>query len=185
MRLWDGVSTPILSWDLQAGLCSSRRQALLAQYISGTGITPAQPGSAQGLYLVVSDIEAARNSLIERGAKVTELLHRVSGALIPGAAAERQSYGSYATFNDPDGNGWLLPEVTVRLPGRIDSGATSYGSQSDLASALRRAADAHGAHEKETGQRDTDWAAWYAQYLAERTDGCTDFTSQLADDDAR
>jgi predicted enzyme related to lactoylglutathione lyase len=141
----------------------------------GTGITPAQPGSAQGLYLVVSDIEAARNSLIERGAKVTELLHRVSGALVPGAAAERQSYGSYATFNDPDGNGWLLQEVTVRLPGRIDSGAISYGSQSDLASALRRAADAHGAHEKETGQRDTDWAAWYAQYLIDEQTGAPTF----------
>lgn len=137
----------------------------------GTGITPAQPGSAQGLYLVVSDIEAARASLIERGAKVSQLLHRVSGALVPGAALERQSYGSYATFNDPDGNGWLLQEVTVRLPGRIDTDAVSYASYSDLASALRRAADAHGKHEKKTGQRDAEWADWYAQYLTDEQKG--------------
>jgi catechol 2,3-dioxygenase-like lactoylglutathione lyase family enzyme len=142
----------------------------------GTNITTAAPGSAQGLYLVVSDIEAARTQLVGRGAKVSEVFHpgtpgaqfqpdsesgRVSGPADDGA-----SYGSFATFTDPDGNGWLLQEVTTRLPGRIDTGQTTYASVNDLVNALVRAATAHGEHEKRTGgEYDENWPDWYATYM--------------------
>ena len=141
----------------------------------GTNITSAAPGSAQGLYLIVSDIEAARGELVARGINISEVFHAgtpgaqfqpggVSGRL-SGPAPDHASYGSYAAFSDPDGNTWLLQEVTTRLPGRIDSGETSYASANDLASALRRAEAAHGEHEKRTGQRDENWPEWYAAYL--------------------
>jgi hypothetical protein len=84
---------------------------------------------------------------------------------VSGPAPNHASYWSFATFRDPDGNGWLLQEVTTRLPGRIDSGTTSFGSASDLASAFRRAEAAHGEHEKRTGQRDANWPEWYAAYM--------------------
>jgi hypothetical protein len=133
----------------------------------GTGVTPAAPGSAQGLYLVVSDIEAARADLVRRGADVSELFHRAGPGKPPlrGPDPERRSYSSYATFSDPDGNGWLLQEVTVRLPGRVDADDTTFASPAELASALRRAEAAHGEHEKRTGQRDADWPSWYAEYM--------------------
>ena len=141
----------------------------------GTNISRAAPGSAQGLYLVVSDIEAARNELVARGAEVSEVFHpgkpgdqfQPDGAdgRIRGPAADHATYGSFATFRDLDGNTWLLQEVTTRLPGRIDSAATSFGSISDLASALRRAAAAHGEHEKREGQSDANWPGWYAAYM--------------------
>jgi catechol 2,3-dioxygenase-like lactoylglutathione lyase family enzyme len=141
----------------------------------GTNITSAAPGSAQGLYLVVSDIEAARDGLAARGVEVSEVFHPgtpgaqfqpdgTSGR-IGGRAAEHASYGSFATFSDPDGNGWLLQEVTTRLPGRIDTAETSFASVADLAAALRRAAAGHGEHEKRTGQRDENWPDWYAAYM--------------------
>jgi catechol 2,3-dioxygenase-like lactoylglutathione lyase family enzyme len=141
----------------------------------GTNITSAAAGSAQGLYLIVSNIEAARSELVARGANVSEVFHAgtpgaqfqpggVSGRL-SGPAPDHASYGSYAAFSDPDGNTWLLQEVTTRLPGRIDSGETSYASANDLASAVRRAAAGHGEHEKRTGQRDENWPEWYAAYL--------------------
>jgi catechol 2,3-dioxygenase-like lactoylglutathione lyase family enzyme len=140
----------------------------------GTGRTPAAPGSAQGLFLVVSDIQAARAALMERGAQVSDVFHPDGGPLgdpVSGPAPERQSYGSYATFSDPDGNGWLLQEVTMRLPGRIDSAETSYSSAADLAEAMRRASVAHGEHEKRMGgEYDNEWPAWYAAYMvAEQT----------------
>jgi catechol 2,3-dioxygenase-like lactoylglutathione lyase family enzyme len=140
----------------------------------GTGRTSAAPGSAQGLFLVVSDIEAAREALIARGAAVSDVFHPDGGPLgdpASGPAPEHQSYGSYATFTDPDGNGWLLQEVTARLPGRIDSAETSYASAADLAEAMRRASVAHGEHEKRMGgEYDTEWPAWYAEYMvAEQT----------------
>jgi len=146
----------------------------------GTKISSAAPGSAQGLYLIVSDIEAARRELVYRRVEVSEVFHSATpgaqfqpnGTIgrVSGPAPEHASYGSFATFNDPEGNGWLLQEVTARLPGRIDPAMSSFASTSDLASALRRAEAAHGAHEKRTGQRDADWAAWYATYIvAERT----------------
>jgi predicted enzyme related to lactoylglutathione lyase len=146
----------------------------------GTNITSAAAGSARGLYLVVSDIEAARDDLVGRGAQVSDVFHAGSpgaqfqpdgaGGRIGGPATDRTSYGSFATFSDPDGNGWLLQEVTTRLPGRVDAAATSYSSVEDLEQALVRAAAAHGEHEKRTGQADENWPAWYARYMvAERS----------------
>ena len=141
----------------------------------GTKITSAAPGSARGLYLVVSDIEAARGELAARGAKVSEVFHAgAPGAQFPpdgtsdragGRAPDHASYGSFATFSDPDGNGWLLQEVTARLPGRIDAAETAFASTADLAGALRRAEAAHGEHEQRTGQRDENWPDWYAAYM--------------------
>ena len=143
----------------------------------GTNITSAAPGSAHGLYLIVSDIEAARAELSARGAQVSGVFHAGtpgaqfqpdgSSDRVTGPAADRASYSSFATFSDPDGNGWLLQEITTRLPGRIDTGVTSFSSVSDLASAFRRTEAAHGEHEKRTGgQRDANWPDWYAAYMA-------------------
>jgi catechol 2,3-dioxygenase-like lactoylglutathione lyase family enzyme len=85
-----------------------------------TGVTPAVPGSAQGLYLVVSDIEGARAELVDRGVDVSEIFHRTGRAgRLSGPDPERRSYGSFVSFSDPDGNGWLIQEVTTRLPGRV------------------------------------------------------------------
>jgi catechol 2,3-dioxygenase-like lactoylglutathione lyase family enzyme len=134
----------------------------------GIGVTSAVPGSARGLYLVVSDIQSARAELVDRGIDVSEVFHRDGPGKPPlsGPDPARRSYFSYATFSDPDGNEWLLQEVTTRLPGRIDSNATSFASASDLASALRRASAAHGEHERRTGgQRDENWPDWYAEYM--------------------
>jgi len=134
----------------------------------GTGLTPALPGSARGLYLVVSDIEAASANLVGRGVNVSDVFHRAGpgGPPVNGRHPARSSYFSYATFSDPDGNEWLLQEVTTRLPGRIDSNQTSFTSASDLASAMRRASVAHGEHETRLGgQRDENWPDWYAAYI--------------------
>ena len=141
----------------------------------GSNITSAAPGSSQGLYLIVSDITAARDELAARGAEVSEVFHAgtpgaqfqpdgTSGRL-SGRAPDRASYGSFATFSDPDGNGWLLQEVTTRLPGRIDAAETTYASVPDLANAMRRASVAHGEHEKRTGEADANWPDWYAAYM--------------------
>jgi catechol 2,3-dioxygenase-like lactoylglutathione lyase family enzyme len=142
----------------------------------GTNITSAAPGSAQGLFLIVPDIQAARDALVGRGVQVSEVFHyagfnRVDPkARLSGRAPEPGSYGSFVSFSDPDGNGWLIQEITTRLPGRIDHGATTFGSASDLAGAFRRAEAAHGEHEKRTGQRDANWPDWYAAYMvAEQT----------------
>jgi catechol 2,3-dioxygenase-like lactoylglutathione lyase family enzyme len=144
----------------------------------GTNITSAAPGSAQGIYLVVSDIEAARKELAARGADVSEVFHpgepgaqfHADGSgRVSAPAPDHATYSSFATFRDPDGNGWLLQEVTTRLPGRIDAAETAFASAADLAGALRRAAAAHGEHEKLTGEYDTGWPDWYAAYMvAER-----------------
>jgi catechol 2,3-dioxygenase-like lactoylglutathione lyase family enzyme len=134
----------------------------------GIGVTSAVPGSARGLYLVVSDIQAARTELMDRGVDVSEVFHRDGPGqpALSGPHPARTSYFSYATFSDPDGNEWLLQEVTTRFPGRIDSNITSFASASDLASALRRASAAHGEHETRTGgQRDENWPDWYAAYM--------------------
>jgi catechol 2,3-dioxygenase-like lactoylglutathione lyase family enzyme len=152
--------------------------------IFGKNVTAAAPGSAQGLYLIVSDINAAREELRRRGVKVSEVFHAGSehggtdepylfGRLrVTGPDLEQRSYFSFASFSDPDGNGWLFQEVTTRLAGRIDSATTNFASASDLASALRRAEAAHGEHEKRTGQRDANWPDWYAAYIvAEQTGG--------------
>jgi catechol 2,3-dioxygenase-like lactoylglutathione lyase family enzyme len=133
----------------------------------GTGITSAAPGSAGGHYLVVSDIEAAHADLVARGANVGDIFHRWVGET-PSAGPDpaRRSYCSYATLTDPDGNQWLLQEVTTRFEGRIEPNATSFASASDLASAMRRAAAAHGEHETRMGGvRDENWPDWYAAYM--------------------
>ena len=134
----------------------------------GTGITSAVPGSVRNLYLVVSDIEAARTELVARGVDVSEVFHRAGPGKPPvsGRDPERRSYSSFATFSDPDGNEWLLQEVTARLPGRVKADDTTFTSSTELASALRRAEAAHGEHEKRTGgQRDANWPEWYATYM--------------------
>jgi catechol 2,3-dioxygenase-like lactoylglutathione lyase family enzyme len=140
----------------------------------GIGLTTAVPGSASGLYLVVSDIETARAELTARGANVSEVFHREGPGqpAVSGRDPQRRSYRSYATFTDPDGNGWLLQEVTERLPGRVDTEITTFTSSPELASALRRAAAAHGEHEKRTGgQHDENWPDWYAEYIVKEQAG--------------
>lgn len=142
----------------------------------GTDITTAEPGSAQGIYLVVSDVQAARDELAARGVDVSDVFHAASpGAQfrtdattgrVDGPADGHASYGSFATFRDPDGNGYLLQEVTTRLPGRIETGATTFASVDDLERALTRVAAAHGEHEQRNGGAyDEQWPAWYAAYL--------------------
>lgn len=133
----------------------------------GKGLTTAAPGSAQRNYLIVSDIEAARNALVLSGVDVGEIFHITPDGPVTGLDPERGTYRSGASFSDPDGNSWLLQEITTRLPGRIDSGVTSFGSVSELASAFRRTEAAHGEHEKRSGgQRDENWPDWYAAYMA-------------------
>ena len=141
----------------------------------GTNITSAEPGSAQALLLIVSDIQAAHDELVRRGVEVSEVYHCAAGTAcrfrdgeglfqrVSGPAPDDASYSSFASFSDPDGNGWLLQEVTTRLPGRIDAAAgTTFASAADLASAMVRAALAHGQHEKRIGAADPDWPDWYA-----------------------
>src|SRR5215813_10710098 len=149
----------------------------------GVQFTP--PGSAQGLYLAVSDIETTRKELLRRGVEVSEVFHGSNvhtgtdepylfGRLrASGSDPAHTSYYSFASFHDPDGNGWLLQEVTTRLPGRIDPTMTTFTSAKDLASALRRAEAAHGEHEKRTGERDANWPAWYAAYMVAEQSGET------------
>ena len=139
----------------------------------GKGVPTAAPGSAH-LELIVSDIEAARDELVAKGVDASEVFHGSPfdpAGRISGPDPERTSYRSYATFDDPDGNTWLLQEVTVRLPGRIDSGQTTYTSATDLADAMRRAEAAHGEHEQRTGERDENWPAWYAAYMVAEQSG--------------
>ncbi|CAG9231599.1 Glyoxalase/bleomycin resistance protein/dioxygenase [Paraburkholderia sabiae] len=147
----------------------------------GKGVTTEAPGSVQGLHLIVSDVEAARAQLVSRGVEVSEIFHDVGGVFhhageegrLSGAHPERKSYGSFASFNDPDGNGWVFQEVTSRLPGRVDADATTFVSPIELASALRRAAAAHGEHEKRTGKHDDNWPDWYAEYIVREQTGGT------------
>jgi catechol 2,3-dioxygenase-like lactoylglutathione lyase family enzyme len=136
----------------------------------GKTLTTAAPGSAKG-YLIVSDIVAARNQLVAAGVEVGEFLHLGPNGMVSGLDPERRSYYSRVSFSDPDGNVWLLQEITTRLPGRVDPGATSFGSARDLASSLRRAAAAHGQHEKRTGAADANWPDWYAEYLVREQAG--------------
>jgi catechol 2,3-dioxygenase-like lactoylglutathione lyase family enzyme len=141
----------------------------------GTGLTSAAPGSAEGLYLIVSDIEAARAELVSHGVEAGQVFHEgapgarftVDGTdgRLSGPAPDDASYGSFVSFRDPDGNSWLLQEITTRLPGRVDQAATSFASASDLADAMRRASAAHGEHEKRIGQADANWPDWYARYM--------------------
>ena len=152
--------------------------------IFGKNVTGAAPGSAQGLYLIVWDLSAARAKLLGLGVKVSEVFHNEGVYVGPdepylfgrvrvnGPDSEHRSYRSFASFGDPDGNGWLFQEITTRLPGRIDSAGTSFASTRDLAAALRRAEAAHGEHEKRAGgQRDENWPDWYAEYMVREQTG--------------
>jgi len=147
--------------------------------IFGKNVTGAAPGSAKGLYLIVSSVQAAHDELAARGVKVSGVFHDAAGVYsgpdepylfgrkrVDGVDPDRRSYRSFASFQDPDGNGWLMQEITARLAGRIDPAQTTFASTNDLASALRRAAAAHGEHEQRTGgQRDENWPDWYAAYM--------------------
>ncbi len=148
----------------------------------GTGMTSAPPGSMEASHLVVSDVVAARDALVKAGVDVSPVYHCENGfacrygdpataGRVEGRAPAGASYGSFASFSDPDGNGWVLQEVTTRLPGRVDSGQTSYVSVADVAAALRRAAAAHGEHEARTGQADANWPDWYAEYMVREQSG--------------
>ena len=137
----------------------------------GKSLTSAAPGSAQRTYVIVSDVQVARDALIAAGIKVGEIFHLGAHGPANGLDPERGTYRSLALFSDPDGNTWLLQEITTRLPGRIDSGVTSFSSVTDLIGALRRAEAAHGEHEKRTGVRDANWADWYAAYMAAEQSG--------------
>jgi hypothetical protein len=130
----------------------------------GASLSSATPGSTKG-YLIVADIVNARDALVSAGVDVSEPFHIGPGGPVGGVDPERRSYFSRATFSDPDGNVWLLEEITTRLPGRIDFGLTSFGSADDLASAMTRAAIARGEHEQRTGERDENWPAWYTEYM--------------------
>jgi catechol 2,3-dioxygenase-like lactoylglutathione lyase family enzyme len=172
-----------LGWRLDADVTVSEELRLIqftppgsgCSIQFGTNLTSAPPSSAQGLYLIVADIEVVRGGLLAQGVEVSEVFHEAAlggrfhqaGAddRLSGPAPDRQSYGSFATFSDPDGNGWLLQEITARLPGRVDAPATSFASASDLAQALRRAAAAHGQHEQRIGAADPNWPDWYALYM--------------------
>jgi len=182
-----------LGWRLDADVVSGTGSRLIQFTPPGSGcsiqfganlfgatVTSAAPGSVQGLYLIVSDIEAARDELIAHGVDASQVFHCAIGyacrfpgndGRVSGPQPERGSYGSFVSFRDPDGNGWLLQEVTTRLPGRVDPAATSFGSTSDLASALRRAAAAHGQHEKRIGHADPNWPDWYADYMVREQSG--------------
>jgi len=145
--------------------------------IFGRNVTPAAPGSAQGLYLIVSDIQAARKELLDRGVQISEVFHNdgvyagpdepylFGRVRVSGPDGEHRSYRSFASFRDPDGNGWLFQEITTRVAGRIDPAATTFASANDLASAMRRASTAHGEHEKRIGAADANWPDWYAAYM--------------------
>jgi catechol 2,3-dioxygenase-like lactoylglutathione lyase family enzyme len=180
-----------LGWRLDADLAAGDDFRVIqftppgsgCSVIFGKNVTAAAPGSAQGLYLVVSDIEAARGELLGRGVKVSEVFHD-AGAVhvgtdqpylfgrlrVSGADPEHRSYRSFASFNDPDGNGWLLQEITTRLPGRV-AGNTTYASAGNLSQALQRAAAAHGKHEERIGKADPNWPDWYAEYMVREQAG--------------
>jgi catechol 2,3-dioxygenase-like lactoylglutathione lyase family enzyme len=181
-----------LGWRLDAEFASGDDFRIMqftppgsgASIIFGRNVTAAAPGSAQGLYLVVSDIEAARKALLGRGIAVSKVFHEAGGVhagadepylfgrrRVSGPDPEHRSYRSFASFKDPDGNGWLLQEVTQRLPGRVDADRTAFASPTDLAAALRRAAAAHGEHEKRIGQHDANWPDWYADYMVREQAG--------------
>ena len=181
-RFYDG-----LGWRLDADFAAGDDFRVIqftppgspCSVIFGKNVTAAAPGSARGLYLIVSDIKAARDELLGRGVEVSEVFHGAGDVYVGtdepylfgrvrvgGPDPDHRSYRSFASFKDPDGNGWLFQELTTRLPGRIDSAATTFASANDLASAMRRAAKAHGEHEARTGgQRDENWPDWYAKYM--------------------
>ena len=186
-RFYDG-----LGWRLDADFAAGDDFRVIqftppgsgCSVIFGKNVTAAAPGSAQGLYLIVSDIEAAHDELLGRGVEISEVFHDAgdvhTGADEPylfgrlrvsGPDPDHRSYRSYASFRDPDGNGWLFQEVTARLPGRVEADDTTFTSSGELATALRRAASAHGEHEKRIGKNDANWPDWYAEYIVREQAG--------------
>jgi catechol 2,3-dioxygenase-like lactoylglutathione lyase family enzyme len=181
-----------LGWRLDADYASGDNYRVIqftppgsgCSIIFGKNVTAAAPGSAEGLYLIVSDLEAARKELLGRGIEISEIFHD-AGAVhtgpyepflfgrlrVSGPDPEHRSYRSFASFSDPDGNGWLLQEVTTRLPGRIDTANTTFTTPAELAAALRRAAVAHGDHEKRIGAHDENWSDWYADFMVREQTG--------------
>jgi predicted enzyme related to lactoylglutathione lyase len=181
-----------LGWRLDADFAAGETWRVIqftppgsgASVIFGKNVTAATPGSAKGLYLIVSDLAAARKDLLDRGVKISEAFHGAgdahAGADEPylfgsiragGPDPEHRSYSSFASFSDPDGNGWLLQEITTRLPGRVETD-TTFASVADLAATLRRAEAAHGEHEKRMGgARDANWPEWYAEYIVNEQAG--------------
>lgn len=174
-----------LGWRLDADIAKGDKRVLQftppgspCSIILGTGVTPAAPGTARFLHLVVSDIEAARAELIRKGIAASEVFHDASGGYdrfdpavrASGPDPQHRSYASFVTFSDPDGNSWVLQEITTRFPGRV-ADDTTYASQGDLSQALRRAEAAHGQHEARTGQRDQNWPDWYAEYMVREQSG--------------
>jgi catechol 2,3-dioxygenase-like lactoylglutathione lyase family enzyme len=180
-----------LGWRLDADFDSGKDFRVIqftppgsgCSVIFGENVTAASPGSAQGLYLIVSDIEEARAELLRRGVDISEVFHDTAdeyagpdepylfGRLrVRGLDPDHRSYHSFASFKDPDGNGWLFQEITTRAPGRV-AGDTTYSSASDLSQALQRAAAAHGEHEARTGEADPNWPAWYAEYMVREQAG--------------
>jgi len=181
-----------LGWRLDADYASGDDYRVIqftppgsgCSVIFGKNVTGAAPGSVQGVYLIVSDIEAARAELIGRGVEVSEVFHDSAGVYagpdepylfgrvrVAGRDPDRRSYRSFASFRDPDGNGWLFQEITARLPGRVDPNSTTYASATELAAAMRRAEAAHGEHEKKLGHRDENWPEWYADYMVREQAG--------------
>ena len=136
----------------------------------GKNVTSAAPGSGKA-FLVVSDIVAARDHLVAAGVEVGEFFHDGPEGRGSGLHPQRLSRRSRALFSDPDGNVWQLQEITTPDPLRVERGVTSFGSASDLASALRRAEAAHGVHEKRLGQPDANWPDWYAAYMVAEHSG--------------
>ena len=147
--------------------------------ILGKGVTGAKPGSIDRAVMAVYDIEAARAELVAHGVEVSEVFHDAGGGLGAGFYADsgkraagldpqRRSYGSYATFSDPDGNVWLMQEIRQRLPGRTAQQSLNGKTSGVLLEALKSAAIAHGVHEKELGKADPDWPQWYAEEMARR-----------------
>ena len=152
-----------------------------ASIIFGKGVTSAQPGSIDRLLLAVNDIQAARAELVSKGVEV-EVFHDADGGLgggfhsgtegrAPGPDPQRRSYGSYASFRDPDGNVWLLQEITERLAGRTAPELLDGKLTGVLLETLKRAAAAHGVHEKELGRPDPDWPEWYAEHMTRTLGG--------------
>jgi catechol 2,3-dioxygenase-like lactoylglutathione lyase family enzyme len=174
-----------LGWRLDADIAKGNSRVLqftppdsACSIIFGTGLTPVAPGASQFLHLIVSDIEAAHAELVRKGIDASEVFHDAAGGYnrfdprvrASGSDPQRRSYASFVTFSDPDGNGWILQEITTRLPGRV-AGATTYASAGDLSQALKRAAAAHGQHEKRVGQTDPNWRDWYAEYMTREQTG--------------
>lgn len=181
-----------LGWRLDADFASGDDWRVIqftppgsaCSVIFGRNVTAAAPGSARGLYLIVSDLDAARQGLLDRGVEVSAPFHGAGdvhvgsdepylfgSVRLGGVDPQRGSYSSFASFSDPDGNGWLLQEVTMRLPGRIAGDGATFASATDLAAALRRAAIAHGEHETRTGGHDDNWPDWYADHIVREQAG--------------